>query len=137
MASLNKVILIGNLGGDPELRKTSGDLSIAQFSIATSEKRKDESGNFQEKTEWHKIVAFGRTAEIVSEYLKKGSSVCIEGKIQYSSWEKDGQKHYKTEIIANNLVMLGKKSNESSNNNVSDNSDVSNSSETSEDDLPF
>ncbi len=137
MASLNKVILIGNLGGDPELRKTSGDLSIAQFSIATSEKRKDESGNFQEKTEWHKIVAFGRTAEIVSEYLKKGSSVCIEGKIQYSSWEKDGQKHYKTEIIANNLVMLGKKSNESSNNNVSDNYSVSNSSETSEDDLPF
>lgn len=103
MASVNKVILIGNLGKDPEMR---GD--IANFSIATTEKWKDKSGEPQEKTEWHRIVAFSKLGEICGKYLKKGSSVYIEGRLQTRKWQnKDGQDQYTTEIVANVMQMLG------------------------------
>lgn len=109
MASLNKVILIGNLGGEPELRKTQGGTPVTSFSIATTEKFTDKQGNRQEQTEWHNIVLWNKQAEIASQYLHKGSSVCVEGKITTRSWENNGQKHYKTEIIASNFTMLGSK----------------------------
>lgn len=110
MASVNRVILIGNLGRDPEIRyATSGD-AIANFSIATTETWKDKSGEKQEKTEWHRISMFGRLAEIAVEYLKKGSSVYIEGRLQTRKWQnKEGQDQYTTEIIANHMTMLGGK----------------------------
>lgn len=105
MASLNKALIIGNLGRDPEMRYTTEGLAIANFSIATTEKVKGE-----ERTEWHKIITFGKLAEICGKYLVKGKQVYIEGKIQTRQWEnKEGQKVYTTEIIANQMVMLGSK----------------------------
>ena len=106
---VNKVILVGNLGKDPEVKYTPSGTAVARFSLATSEKFKDKSGQLQERTEWHNIVAWQRLAEIAGEYLKKGASVFIEGKLQTSSWDdkETGQKRYKTEIIANEMVMLG------------------------------
>ena len=110
MASLNKVMLIGNLGKDPELKYTSAGVAVATFSMATSESWKDADGNKQEKTEWHNIVVWRKLAEIVGEYLKKGSKIYIEGKLQTRSYEKDGIKKYITEIVAHEMVMLdGKK----------------------------
>jgi single-strand DNA-binding protein len=109
MASVNKVILIGNLGKDPEIKYTPGGTPIARFSLATNERTKDKDGNWVDRTEWHNIVAFQRTAEVAAEYLKKGRSVYVEGRIHTDTWDdKDtGQKRYKTEIYVNNLVMLG------------------------------
>ena len=105
---MNKAILIGNLGRDPEFNRSQDGSAIAKFSIATSEKWKDkETGEPQERTEWHRITAFGKLAEICREFLSKGRQVCIEGRIQTSSWEKDGDKRYSTEIIASNMKMLG------------------------------
>ena len=105
---LNKATLIGNLGRDPEVRYTPDGLAVANFSIATSEKWKDKnSGEMQERTEWHRIVAFGRLGEICGEYLSKGKQVYIEGRIQTRSWEKDGVTRYTTEIIASEMKMLG------------------------------
>jgi len=107
--SVNKVILIGNLGKDPELKYTPSGTAYAKFSLATNERYKDKTGNWQDRTEWHNIVAWQRTAEIAGEYLKKGRTVYIEGRIQTRSWDdqQSGQKKYMTEIIANNLVLLG------------------------------
>lgn len=107
--SINKVILIGNLGKDPEVKYTSTGTAVAKFSIATNEGYKDKSGQWQERTEWHNIVAWQRLAEIVGEYVKKGSKIYIEGRLQTSSWDdkETGQKKYKTEIIANEMVLLG------------------------------
>lgn len=108
MASgLNKVMLIGNLGRDPEVRYTPDGLAIANFSIATTERRKGKDGNYEDHTEWHRIVAFGRLGEICGEYLSKGRQVYIEGRISYGSYEKDGQTIRTTDIIANQMVMLG------------------------------
>ncbi len=108
MASVNKAILIGNLGADPELRYTPGGQAVANFSMATTEKFKNKEGEQQERTEWHNIVCWRRTAEIANEYLKKGSPVYIEGRIQYRSYEdKDGIKRYRTDIIAQRLQLLG------------------------------
>ena len=109
MASINKVILIGNLGRDPEVRRTQSGTSVASFSIATTEKFSDRSGNRQERTEWHNIVVWDKMAELAGKYLKKGSSVYLEGKLQTSSWEdkNGGGKKYKTEIIANQMQFLG------------------------------
>jgi single-strand DNA-binding protein len=106
--SVNKVILIGNLGKDPEVKYTQGGMPVAKFSLATNERFKDKEGQWQDRTEWHNIVAFQRTAEIVGEYLKKGGKVYIEGSLRTSSWDdkETGQKKYKTEIIANDLVLL-------------------------------
>ena len=106
---VNKVILLGNLGKDPEVKYTQSGMAIARFSLATTERAKDKDGNWQDKTEWHNLVAFQRTAEIVGEYLKKGRSCYVEGKLQTSSWDdkESGQKKYRTEIIVNDLVLLG------------------------------
>jgi single-strand DNA-binding protein len=109
MAGVNKVILVGNLGSDPEIRYTKDGGAVASFNIATSESWKDKDGNKQEKTEWHKIVAFRKLAEICGEYLNKGKQVYIEGKLQTRQWDdKDGNKRYTTEIVANQMQMLGR-----------------------------
>lgn len=110
MASVNKAIILGNLGRDPELKYMPNGDAVCNFSIATTDTWKDRDGNQQEKTEWHNIVAFRRLAEICGEYLKKGKQVYIEGKIQTRSWEdKDGVKKYMTEIVANQMQMLGRR----------------------------
>lgn len=107
MASVNKVILMGNLGRDPEIRYMPNGEAVANFSIATTENWKDKSGAKQEKTEWHNIVMYRRLAEIAGEYLKKGRPVYIEGRLQTRKWEKDGVTRYSTEIIADQMQMLG------------------------------
>ena len=106
---VNKVILLGNVGKDPEIRATGGGMQVAKFTLATTEKTKDQTGNWNDKTEWHNLVAFGRTAEIVRDYVKKGSQLYIEGKISTSSWDdkESGQKKYRTEILVNDLQLLG------------------------------
>jgi single-strand DNA-binding protein len=110
--SVNKVILIGNLGKDPEIKYTSSGMAVAKFSLATNERYKDKEGQWQDRTEWHNIVAWQRLAEIVGEYVKKGSKLYLEGRIQTSSWDdkESGQKKYRTEIIANDLVLLSGRS---------------------------
>lgn len=108
MSGVNKVILLGRLGADPEVRYTSGGTAVAKFNLATSETYKDKDGSRQEKTEWHRVVAFGKLGEICGEYLSKGKQVYVEGKLQTRSWEdKDGNKKYTTEVNINNMVMLG------------------------------
>ena len=106
---VNKVILLGNVGKDPEIRTTQGGMTVASFSLATAERAKDQAGNWTDKTEWHNLVAFQRTAEIVRDYVKKGSQLYIEGKIQTRSWDdkESGQKKYRTEILVNDLQLLG------------------------------
>jgi len=108
MAGINKVILIGRLGRDPEVRNISDDRTVTNFSIATSEEWKDkDTGEKKERTEWHRIVAFNRLGEICAEYLSKGKMVYVEGRIQTRSWEQDGVTKYTTEIIASNIQFLG------------------------------
>ena len=108
MASVNKVILIGNLGRDPETRYMPEGGAITNISIATTDKWKDKNGEMQEKTEWHRVAFFGKLAEIAGEYLKKGSQVYVEGRLQTRKWQdKDGQDKYTTEIVANVMQMLG------------------------------
>jgi single-strand DNA-binding protein len=112
---INKAILVGNLGQDPEVRYTQGGAAVANISVATAESWKDkQSGEMQERTEWHRVVAFGRLAEIMGEYLKKGSQVYIEGRIQTRKWEdKENNTRYTTEIVANEMQMLGGKTDQS------------------------
>ncbi|MBN1577323.1 MAG: single-stranded DNA-binding protein [Chitinispirillaceae bacterium] len=108
MIGVNKVILIGNLGKDPELRYTPGGQPVASFSLATTERWNDRNGQRQDRTEWHNIVAWGKLGELVNQYLKKGRSAYIEGRITTRSWDdKDGNKRYKTEIVANQIQFLG------------------------------
>jgi single-strand DNA-binding protein len=108
MAGINKVILVGNLGRDPEVSYTPSGVAVAKFSIATSEKWTDkQTGEKKDKTEWHRITAFGKLGEICGEYLSKGKQVYIEGRLQYGSYEKDGVTRYTTDIIANQMQMLG------------------------------
>ena len=109
--SLNKVLLIGNLGKDPELSYTPSGVAVAKFSIATGERWKDQEGNVQERTEWHNIIAWRKLAEICGQYLKKGSKVYLEGRLQTRSWDdkNTGTKRYTTEIIADDLIMLDAK----------------------------
>ncbi len=110
MASVNKVILVGNVGRDPELRYTQSGQPVASFSVATNERFKDRDGNQKDRTEWHRIVAWARLAEICGEYLKKGSPVYIEGRIQTRDWEdKEGNKRQTTEIVALTMQMLGRR----------------------------
>jgi len=107
---INKAILIGNLGSDPEVRYTQSGTAVANFNIATSEKWKGQDGEWQEQTEWHRIVVWAKLAEICGEYLSKGSKVYIEGRIQTRSWDdKDGNKRYTTEIVAREMKMLDSK----------------------------
>ncbi len=110
MAGVNKVILVGNLGKDPELRYTPSGDAVATFSLATSRRWKGKDGQTQEQTEWHNIVTWRRQAEIAKEYLKKGSPIFIEGRIQYRTYnDREGNKRYITEIVAQSLQMLGRK----------------------------
>ena len=104
---INKVILVGNLGNDPEVKYTAGGMAICTLSLATTSVRKDKDGQQIEKTEWHRVKLFGKLGEIAGEYLKKGRQAYIEGRIEYGSYEKDGVKHYTTDIIADEMQMLG------------------------------
>ena len=104
---INKVILVGNLGNDPETKYTQGGMAITTLSVATTTVRKDKEGQQVEKTEWHRVKLFGKLGEIAGEYLKKGRQVYIEGRIEYGSYEKDGVKHYTTDILADDMQMLG------------------------------
>lgn len=147
MSSLNKAMIIGRLGQDPDVRYTQSNTAVANLSIATSERYKDNMGEWKENTEWHRVVAWGRLAEICQEYLKKGSQVYVEGPIQTRKWEdKDGQTRYTTEIKALTLTMLDSKGSNGGGNMPSqpDNSQpVSSSVDLNEDfddiddDLPF
>jgi len=108
MASVNKVILVGNLGRDPETRYTTGGDAVTNIRLATTDVWKDKNGEKQERTEWHNIVFYGRQAEIAGEYLKKGRQIYVEGRLQTRKWQdKDGQDRYTTEIIADRMQMLG------------------------------
>src|SRR5579875_2023508 len=106
---VNKVLLLGNLGKDPEIRASQGGMTIASFTLATADRQKDQTGQWTDKTEWHNPVAFGRTAEIVRDYVKKGTQLFVEGKIQTRSWDdkESGQKKYRTEILVNDMSLLG------------------------------
>ncbi len=106
--SVNKVILLGNVGKDPEVRATPNGTMVANFSLATTERAKDQGGNWSDKTEWHNLVAFGKLAEIIRDYVKKGSKLYIEGSLRTSSWDDktSGQKRYKTEIVVNDISLL-------------------------------
>jgi single-strand DNA-binding protein len=107
MGSINKVILIGNLGADPELKYTPSSRALCNLRVATTEVFKDKSGQRQERTEWHRVTVWGDQAENCSKYLAKGRSVYIEGKLQTRSYEKEGQKHYATDVVADRVVFLG------------------------------
>ena len=152
--SVNKVFLLGNVGKDPEIRTTCTGTSVANFSLATSDRFQDQQGNWQDRTEWHNLVAFKRTAEIVRDYVKKGSKLYIEGKIQTRSWDdkETGAKKYRTEIIVNDLSLLsgredgGGSSRSSSASSASSsmdqrqpaaNDEYSLAAEISDDDIPF
>ena len=131
--SVNKVILIGRLGADPEIRYTADGQPVANFRIATSERWTDKNGNRQERTEWHRIVTFGKLAETCGEYLSKGRQVYIEGRLQTRSYEdKDGIKRFVTEIVAQNMQMLGPRPNDGSGANAVDADEPP-----PEEDLPF
>jgi single-strand DNA-binding protein len=106
---VNKVFLLGNVGKDPEIRTTPNGMTVASFSLATAERAKDAQGTWTDKTEWHNLVAFQRTAEVVRDYVKKGTQIFVEGKIQTRSWDdkESGQKKYRTEILVNELSLLG------------------------------
>jgi len=114
MASVNKVILVGRLGKDPEIRSTPSGTSVAKFSLATDDRYTDKAGEKQERTEWHNIVAWGKLAEICGQYLRKGKLIYIEGSIRTDTWDdkETGQKRYRTEIIANQMQMLDRKGDE-------------------------
>ncbi|WP_018949011.1 single-stranded DNA-binding protein [Thioalkalivibrio sp. ALMg11] len=137
---LNKVQLIGNLGNDPEMRETPNGVKIANISIATSERWKDaSSGETKEKTEWHRCVAFNKTAEIIGQYVTKGSQVYIEGKLQTRKWQdQSGTDRYTTEIVVNDLQMLGGGSgNGSSSGNPPSDSAPANEGAPADDNIPF
>jgi single-strand DNA-binding protein len=149
--SVNKVILLGNVGKDPEIRATPGGTMVASFSLATTDRTKDPSGNWSDRTEWHNLVAFQRTAEIIRDYVKKGSKLYIEGKIQTRSWDDktSGEKKYRTEIIVNDLSLLSGRGegegggyNRSSSTSYDQRStaqtdDLVQSTEITDDDIPF
>ena len=153
--SVNKVILLGNVGKDPEIRSTGGGTMVANLTLATSDRYQDQQGNWQDRTEWHNLVAFKRTAEIIRDYVKKGSKLYVEGKIQTRSWDdkESGAKRYRTEIIVNDLSLLsgredgsGGYSRSSSQSGGASNydqrapagqDDLAQSAEISDDDIPF
>jgi single-strand DNA-binding protein len=151
MASVNKVILLGNLGADPELRYTNSGTAVANFRIATNERWNDRNGEQQERTEWHNIVAWGKLGEICGKYLKKGRPVFVEGRLQTRSWEdQSGNKRYTTEIVALNMQMIGRASDAAESSSGWEQPrqaegqaegqavpDIPVSSSTSDDDLPF
>ena len=140
MAGVNKVILLGNLGKDPEIRQLETGVKVASFSLATTESYKGKDGNRVDQTEWHNIVLWRGLAEVAEKYLKKGNTVYVEGKIRTRSWEdKEGNKRYTTEIIGDNMTMVGGKkdheSNQTSSPSTSESPEINASQEA--DDLPF
>lgn len=152
--SVNKVILLGNVGKDPEIKSTGGGTMVANFSLATTDRQKDAQGNWQDRTEWHNIVCFSRTAEIVRDYVQKGSKLYIEGKIQTRSWDdkQSGEKRYRTEIICFDISLLSGRSDGDGGGNQQSNGSASrqstrqaayagggydDSTEISDDDIPF
>jgi single-strand DNA-binding protein len=148
--TVNKVILIGRLGKDPEMRYTASGTAVVNFSMATNHFTKDQDGNNSDTTEWHQVVAFGRTAEVAGEYLNKGKLVYIEGRLQTRSWDdQNGQKRYKTEVVCSNLQLLGSRGDsdapqteapameETVDNNNEKESQTATTSSDEEDDLPF
>jgi single-strand DNA-binding protein len=140
MAGVNKVILVGNLGKDPEVKYLDSGVAVANFSLATTENYKNKEGERVSQTEWHNIVLWRGLAEVAEKWLKKGSSVYIEGKIKTRKWEdKDGNTRYNTEILADNMTMLGGKSNADSTSPTSSESTTTATkpSEDTADDLPF
>jgi single-strand DNA-binding protein len=134
----NLVILLGHLGKDPEIRATAGGTIVANLSLATAESRKDNTGQWQEHTEWHSLVSFGRTAEVFRDYTAKGSQVMVRGRLQTRSWDdKDsGQKRYKTEIVVDDLTLLSKNPNAQQTQAAASNQDYANT-EITDDDIPF
>lgn len=108
---LNKVMLLGNLGADPELRVTAGGQAILKLRLATTESYLDKNNTRQERTEWHRVTLFGKRGEALSKFLTKGDRIFVEGRIQTSSYEKDGEKRYSTEVVANNVILNGKRGN--------------------------
>jgi single-strand DNA-binding protein len=133
---LNKVLLIGNLGADPEFRTTPSGTSVTTFNVATTEQWTNKEGQQEQKTEWHRVVTWGKLAEISRDYLKKGKQVYLEGRLQTRSWEdKDGQKRYTTEVVANQMLMLGPVSGQGGTERDSEEVDPFPSDD--EDDLPF
>ncbi|MBA3019468.1 MAG: single-stranded DNA-binding protein [Proteobacteria bacterium] len=142
MSGINKVILIGRLGRDPEVRYTPDGAAVANFSIATSEEWKDKAtGEKKERTEWHRIVAFRKLGEICGEYLSKGKQVYVEGRLQTRSWEKDGVTRYSTEIVASDVQFLGGRdsanSDESPLSSQASDTSVPSGSDKIDDDIPF
>ncbi len=142
--SINKVILVGNVGADPEVKYTPSGVPVGKFSLATNERFKNKSGEWQDRTEWHNIVAWQRLAEIVGEYVSKGSKVYIEGKLQTSSWEdrRSGEKKYRTGIVARDLVLLGLRENgnlkpEHATSGEQSEPDVAGSGNITDEDIPF
>ena len=132
--SINKVVLVGHLGGDPETRFTPSGAAVANFNLATNESWKDANGELQDKTEWHRCVMFGKSAELAGELLKKGQLVYMEGKLQTRNWEdKDGIKRYTTEVVCDMFTMLGRKMDSDSNQQAA----PASTSNDDEDDLPF
>ena len=140
MASVNKVILVGNLGKDPEVKKFDSGIKNASFSLATTEKFKNKAGEMVSNTEWHNIVVWGALSDVAEKYLKKGSQIYLEGKIKTSSWEdKSGAKRYKTEIYADSFTMLGVKdvqSNEPKKENATQH-ELSHNPDIDDNELPF
>ncbi|MFN4233374.1 MAG: single-stranded DNA-binding protein [Bacteroidia bacterium] len=141
MAGVNKVILVGNLGKDPEVKYLEGGIAIAKFPLATTEQIKDKNGQRQDQTEWHNIVLWRGLAEIAEKYLRKGQTIYLEGKIRSRSYDdKDGNKRYITEIVGENMQMLGKRPESNDNSNAQStpsSSPVDIPPATPEDDLPF
>ena len=141
MAGVNKVILIGNLGKDPEVRHLEGGATVANFPIATTETYKDKNGIRQEQTEWHNIVLWRSLADVAEKYLKKGMQIYVEGKLRTRSWEdKEGHKRYTTEVVGETFTMLGSKKSNEEKNEQQQNTNASNNqptSNTTSDDLPF
>jgi single-strand DNA-binding protein len=138
MAGVNKVILIGNLGKDPEVKYLDSGVAVANFSLATTESYKNKEGERVSQTEWHNIVLWRGLAEITEKYLKKGNSVYIEGKIRSRKWEdKEGNTRYTTEILADNMTMLGKKENDFAEKKETNPEEESIPQEEKGDDLPF
>ncbi|MGC8548648.1 MAG: single-stranded DNA-binding protein [Acidobacteriaceae bacterium] len=152
--SVNKVILLGNVGKDPEIKFATSGNAIASFSLATTERFKDKnSGEWQDRTEWHALTAFGKTAEIIRDYVKKGSKLYVEGSLRTSSWEdkQSGQKRYKTEILVNDISLLSGRDDSGSGGGYSRSSssasydqsapashdDLAHSTEITDDDIPF
>ena len=147
--SVNKVILVGRLGQDPDVRYMPNETAVCNFSLATSSSYKDKTGEKVDQTEWHRIVMFGKVAEIAKEYLKKGSQIYLEGKLRTRSWDDpQGNKKYTTEVVADTFTMLGRKEdNQNAGNsgttaynqptNITSTSNVANNPVQEEDDLPF